>query len=169
MKRRQSRWKPGMVYAVPLADGSFGIAQAGEAMAVNIIYVALFRDRVVTVPEGPPPLVASSALSLAATWRQALNRGEWLSIGQAAEVFQKKHFPNERFASSGYVGAKHYDAGILSGFLSACHGLAPWNIMKDERYYDAILRPGLPRPASAVVLGPSERAEYRKREFGLDA
>jgi hypothetical protein len=99
-KRRQARWKPGMIYAVPLADGSFGIAQAGKAMGgyINVIYVALFAARYPTIPAAPVKLSRTSAVSLTATWRQSLNRGEWFSLGWAAEVFKKSAFPNERFA-----------------------------------------------------------------------
>src|SRR5258706_5398224 len=89
-KRKQSRWKPGTVYAVPLTDRSFGIAQAGEAQApfVNVIYVALFADRYTHIPDAVPALERDSAVSLTATWRQALNRGEWLSLGVAPEIFK---------------------------------------------------------------------------------
>jgi hypothetical protein len=41
-----------MVYAVPLADGSFGVAQAGEVQApfIKVIYVALFAERGLVPP-----------------------------------------------------------------------------------------------------------------------
>jgi hypothetical protein len=168
-KRKQSRWKPGMTYAVPLIDGSFGIAQAGEAMWPNIVYVALFADRCPALPTIPVPLDARTAIALSATWRQALNRGEWLSLTIQPEVFRKSDFPNERFAASGYVGASHSDAGILTGFLCAYHGLGPWNVMFEPGYYDKFLRPGVNRPTQAVVLDEAERQRYRREVMGIDA
>jgi hypothetical protein len=164
----KARWKPGMVYAVPLEDGSFGLAQAIDAMAVNIIYVGVFSDRFPSLPPSPPGLSPSSAVALLATWRQALNRGEWSSLGVAAPAFKKGHFPNERFSAKGFVGAKHYSAGLIAEFLSAYHGLLPWNVMSQENYYDAMLKPGV-SPAEAVVLSPGERLAYRKQHFGLGA
>jgi hypothetical protein len=158
-----------MMYAVPLTDGSFGIAQAGEAMWPNVIYVALFVDRYRETPAAPPLLKAASAVSLAATWRQALNRGEWLSLAWAAEVFKKAEFPNERFSKAGYVGAKTYDAGILADFLSAFHGLVPWNVMHDPDYYDRLLRPGVERPKAALVLDEVAREKYRRETLRVDA
>ena len=122
-----------MVYAVPLTDGSLGIAQAGEAQGemLNVIYVALFSDRHSCVPDEPPPLKREDSIALVATWRQGLNRGDWLTVGHAPEVFRTPEFPNERYAKNGYVGAQHQDTGLLSNFLSAYHGLIPWNVMHD--------------------------------------
>ena len=170
-KRKQSRWKPGTVYAVPLRDGSFGIAQAGEAQGalVNVIYVALFSDRYTRIPDEVPALERESAVSLVATWRQALNRGEWLSVGVAQELFKKSEFPNERYASDGYVGAKNYDAGLLAEFLSAFHGLLPWNVMHNPAYYDGLLRPGLSRPPSVKMLTERERETYRREVLKIGA
>ncbi len=157
-----------MVFAVPLPDGSFGLAQAVDAMMVNVIYVALFSDRFPAVPGSVVTPRASSALSLTATWRQALNRGDWPSVGGAPLAFTKAEFPSERFAASGYVGAKHYDAGILAKFLAAYHGLLPWNVMFDESFYDQLLLDGVKRPSTAVVLGTVERDAYRREHLGIE-
>ena len=158
-----------MVFAVPLPDGSFGLAQAVDAMMVNIIYVALFSDRFPGLPQSTVAPRTSSAVALSATWRQHLNRGDWPSIGVAPPVFKKAQFPAERFALSGYVGAKHYDAGILADLLAAYHGLIPWNGMHDESYYDHFLLPGRKRPATALVLGAAERDAYRRDHLGVGA
>lgn len=160
-----------MVYAVPLADGSFGVAQAGEAQGpfVNVIYVVLFAERYTHIPDQVPTMNRDSAVSLVATWRQALNRGEWISLGVASEIFRKSEFPNERYANKGYVGAENYDAGLLADFLSAFHGLLPWNVMHDPAYYDKLLRPGLPRPQTARILNESDREKYRREVMKIGA
>ena len=158
-----------MTYAVPLSDGSFGVAQAGEAMMTNVIYVALFNNRLASLPDDPPQLQRDAVVALSATWRQALNRGDWPSLKLVPEIFAKSDFPNERFARSGYVGAKHYDAGGLCKFLSAYHGLIPWNVMYDPGYYDQFLLPGAKRPDCALLLGPEARAKYRREVMHVDA
>jgi hypothetical protein len=157
-----------MTYAVPLSDGSFGIAQAGEAMMTNVIYVALFSNRLPVLSDRPPELERQSAVALSATWRRALNRGDWPSLQQIPEAFHKADFPNERFAP-GYVGAKHHDAGVLRDFLCAYHGLIPWNAMHDPAFYDHLLLSGLKRPDGAVLLDDQARAKYRREAFGVDA
>ena len=168
LKPKKSKWVPGMIYAVPLADGSFGMAQAIDAMTVNIIYVAIFIDRTCDIPPTPPKLTRTHAVSLVATWRQHLNSGDWPSIGVGPLVYQKKDFPNEQFAKKGYIGAKHYDIGILQDFLSAYHGIVPWNVNYKEDYYDQFLMLGKERPSNIIWLSPEQRLEYRRNNFGTD-
>ena len=156
-----------MVYAVPLPDGTFGLAQSVDAMAVNIIYVSLFADRLTALPPSTVCPSAATVVALAATWRQELNRGDWFALGVAPVVIEKSQVPNERFAASGYVGATHDDAGILVDLLAAWHGLIPWNVMADESFYDKLLAPGVRRPPTAVLLNAAEREAYRRREFGI--
>ena len=76
--------------------------------------------------------------------------------------------PTEALAAAGYVGAKHYDAGLLSEFLSACHGVLPWNVMYDPAYYEERLISGA-RPAKAIILGEEERTAYRREVLGIGA
>lgn len=168
-KRCQKRYQPGMVYGVPLSDGSFGIAQAYGAQGefVNVIYVALFSNRYDRIPKEMPQLDPNLAVCLHATWKQALNRGEWKSIGVVPELFKKSDFPNERYVRNGYIGATNSDAGLLSKFLSAYHGLLPWNVMFDPHYYDEMLRSGLTRPTSSLVLNDEERDTYRREVLGV--
>ena len=163
------RYKPGMVYAVPLADGSFGLAQAGGSMFPTVIYVALFLERFEAVPAIPPALDESRLASLTATWRKNLNKGEWVPLGVSQLTPGLLNHPTEALAANGYVGAKHYDSGILSEFLSACHGALPWNVMYDPAYYEKLLIAGSVRPAKAVVLSEEERTVYRREVFGVGA
>jgi len=166
---KRPRYKPGMVYAVPLADGSFGVAQAGGSMFSTVIYVALFLDRFEAAPATPPALDHSKLVSLTATWRKNLNRGEWVPLGISELTPGLLSHPTEALAADGYVGANHYDAGLLSEFLSACHGVLPWNVMYDPAYYEKLLIAGAERPAKAVILGEDERTAYRREVFGVGA
>jgi len=138
-------------------------------MMVNVIYVALFADRSPDPLTRPASFDRERVVSLAAIWRQNLNRGDWKYLGVIPPVVQKPEFPNERFARVGYVGARHYDAGLLADFLSAYHGFLPWNVLHDEGFYDQLLAPGVARPSTAVVLGAAEREEFRAREAAARA
>jgi hypothetical protein len=158
-----------MIYGVPLEDGSYGFAQAVDAMMTNVIYVALFAHRVSAEPDNAPDLVGRDAISLSATWRQHLNGGTWKALDVRQISCPKSAFPNERFAATGYVGAKHHDAGMLAEFLAAYHGLMPWNVMVDENYFDKLLAPGVIRPSTAVVLDPERRVAYRRAKFGVSS
>ena len=166
---KRPRYKPGMVYAVPLADGSFGVAQAGTQMFPTVIYVALFLDRFEAVLAIPPALDESKLVSLTATWRKNLNKGKWVPLGVSELTPGLLNHPTETLAAGGYVGAKHYDAALLSEFLSACHGALPWNVMYDPAYYEKLLISGTARPSEAVILGEEERTAYRREVFGVGA
>lgn len=169
MQLKHPRYKPGMVYAVPLADGAYGLAQVGIPMFPAVIYVALFLDRFEALPAGLPKLDESRLISLTATWRKNLNKGAWIPLGVGELTPALLKHPTEALAASGYVGAKHYDAGLLSEFLSACHGALPWNVMHDPAYYDKLLVFGLARPERAVMLGEEDRTAYRREVFGVGA
>jgi len=160
-KFKKARWKPGTVYGVPLSDGRFGIAQAVDAMMENVIYVALFSDIVDSPTESLPPLNRENVISLVATWKQSLSNGTWPFLTVKDLVVSKSDFPNERFSANGYIGAKHYEVGIVQKFLSAYHGLMAWNSMADEDYFDTLLAPGINRPENVILLTPEERRIYR--------
>jgi hypothetical protein len=168
-QQKHVRYKPGTVYAIPLADGSFGLAQAGFPMFPTVIYVALFLDRFKAVPCELPQLEGTRLISLTATWRKNLNKGEWIPLGVSELTPGLLEHPTEALAANGHVGAKHYDAGLLSEFLSACHGALPWNVMHDPAYYEKLLVFGAARPEKAVVLGEEERSAYRQEVFGVGA
>lgn len=166
---RRPQCKPGMIYAVPLADGSYGLAQAGEPTIPTVIGVALFLERVGALPCELPKLNSSRLISLTSTWRKNLDNGAWFPLGVAELTPALAQHPAQALASAGYVGAKHYDAGLLSEFLSACHGVLPWNVMHDPTYYEKLLLPGSGRPEKAVLLGEEERTAYRREVFGIGA
>jgi hypothetical protein len=64
--------------------------------------------------------------------------------------------PNQIVIATGTtVGVKHSDAGLIADLLDAWHGLAPWNVMFDENYFDSKLAPGVTRPSTALVLTPA--------------
>ncbi len=168
MKYKRSRWKQGSVYAIPLADGSFGICQAIDSMMKNIIYIAVFSYHFDEVPTEIPSLKKEDILSLGATWRQHLNNGSWATIGVTDPIVEKRDFPNEAFAPS-YVGAKHSDGGLFSKFLSACFGLRPWNTMAKEDYFEAYLNTNNRRPSKLKILDPEARMKYRSEVLGFEA
>ena len=160
-RRKKVKWNYGDVFAVPLVDGSWSMGQAIGSMMTHIVYCAFFDTRFQSLPSSPPLSPRPPIVALLATWKESLNFGDWPVVATSPLVVEVAEFSNERFRAGGYVGAKHYDEGIVADFLSAYHGLAPWNIMADERYYDALLREGVARPASAIVLSGDARQKYR--------
>ena len=157
-----------MVFAIPLEDGTFGIAQAIDSMLENVIYVAIFSNRYEALPKNINHLDKDAVISLNATWKQDLNNGTWAKICVLPPVVKKSDFPNEKFAHNGYIGAKHSSAGLFNDFLSAFHGIVPWNVMANEMYWDEYLNNGNGRPNTARLLSPQERVQYRKEVMGIN-
>ena len=159
--RRRVKWVPGLIFAVPLTDRSWGVGQTSELMMPHWGYCALFSERLPSLDAAVPRPTKKDLVALLAVARQGLASGYWPVIGTGPAVFGKAEFPNERLAASGYVGAQMYDYGLGEELLSAFHGLTPWNTYKEEDYLDTMLAPGVARPAAAKVLSAAERAAYR--------
>lgn len=161
-KFKKIKWQPGMVYVVPLIDGSFGYAQAIDLAMVNVVDLVLFSVRDLGPPEVIPNLGVHDVISYSATWRQSLNGGVWKSLGVFDLIVSKMDHPNQKLIAANAIGIKHSDIGLLSDLLNAWHGLIPWNVMFDEEYYDKKLAKGVSRPKSAVILSPDDRLKYRE-------
>lgn len=152
-----------MVYGVPLPDGSFCFAQAIALAMVTVVDVALYSTRVHETPTSVPKLDRADLISFSATWKKALESGEWLSLGVVELLTKQDESPNQKILKKGTtVGIKHSDIGLLADICQAWHGLIPWNVMFKENYYDEQLAPGVVRSSTALVLSAEERESYRK-------
>src|SRR5688572_10032996 len=110
---KRSRWGPGMLYAVPLVDGTFGYAQAISEAAPNVTDIAVLCRRSSQLPSAPPKVERGEVISLTATWRQDLNNGKWAALGVAALTVPPSEMPNQIIIGTGTtVGLKHSDAGL---------------------------------------------------------
>lgn len=156
-------WRPGLVVAIPVTGGGWGVGQTADLMMPNVGYVALFAHRCESLDIPVPTLARESLIGLVATTRHAVSTGHWPLIDEARPVVATAEFPNERFAVEGYIGAKLYDPGVIEDFLGAYHGLHPWNgDFIEEDFLDQLLLPGRPRPREAILLSPTERIDYRR-------
>lgn len=160
---KRSRWKPGFVYAVPLADGSFGIAQAVAPVGTWAVDLALFANRINELPDEPPLLDRANVVSIQATWRTILNGGWWAKLGVAPLVVQPDECPNQQILSPDErgVGCTHSSQGLLEDFLSSYHGLIPWNLYPAVDF-DNRLFPGVTRPRAAKVLDAASLYLYKQ-------
>ena len=146
-RRKRIQWEHGDLFAVPLTDGSFGIVQAVDHwVPEGGVYVAVTDQRADSLTPVPALDPHARVVALMQVVDNAFDRGWFPRIGPATVLARRKDFPNERFAQSGYVGAKSYTGGILADFLSAWHGLASWTAYKDPEYFDKLLVDGIVRP-----------------------
>jgi hypothetical protein len=152
-RRKRVKWDHGDLFAVPLADGSFGIVQAIDHWMPHWVYTAVTNRRTKEIPATATLDGETRVIALIAVSDNGFDFGTFFRIGPAAPLARRKNFPNERFARTGYVGAISYTGGILANFLSAWHGLASSTAYKDPEYFDKLLVRGVERPPHAVTGG----------------
>lgn len=150
-RRKRVSWEHGDLFAVPLADGSFGIVQAIDHWMPHWVYTAVTDCRAVSPPTDLRSVEAARVISLLAISDREFDFGAFPRVGHASLLARRKDFGNERFAKKGYIGASSYTGGILAAFLSAWHGAAPWNAYKDPAYFDQLLAAGVTRPSQVVI------------------
>jgi hypothetical protein len=161
----RSKCVDGMVYAMPLVDGSYCYAQAISSSMSVVVNLAVFKVRTTTLLSSPPDLLKHDAIAFTATWRRSLNRGDWAALGVHALIVEPTMHPNEMLEDSNGVGVTHSDLGLITNFMNAWFGLEPWNVWYDEQYFDRLLGPGIARPSTAVVLSKEDRDAYRTPEW----
>jgi len=160
--KRTLKWQPGDVFVIPLADGSFGFAQAIAPVMQHVIDFAFFSsksDESIRIPEDLGP---KTVIGIHATWRQAVTGGYWGKVGNTELCIAPEQCPNQLLIKHhNSIGVTHGDIGHVENFLSACHGLLPWNIYKFHPF-DNYLVPGRPRPSAAYELSAADLAIYRQ-------
>ncbi len=146
----KQKWRPGDLFAIPLANGSEMIGQVlgHEASALNSVGCALFDEQVHRQSIESPPV--ERILSVVLTTRDLLDSGAWTVFRNAPVTIPRDQIPFESLRSSGFVGAKIVGSANVTKFASACFGLDPWDGWHDPEYLDRLLFGGRQRPPQAV-------------------
>ena len=160
------KWKTGDVFGVPLSDGTFGVAQAIAPVSSFAIDFAVLGVRYMTLPTAIPVMSSSHVVAVAATWRTVVTGGHWCKLGNDAPVLPPEMCPNQNILAQGtLVGVRHSDWELLQDFMSACHGLLPWNLYPGHDF-DTFLFPGVSRPSLAKSLDEATLHLFRTAQRG---
>jgi hypothetical protein len=164
---KKTRWRSGLVFALPLADGSFGLAQAIAPVQAWAVDLALFSDRFLEIPTEVPSLQRANLISIHATWQRVLNGGHWATIGSAPCVITTDECPNQKLVHLGENGGgcQYSSQEILQDFLSAYHGIIPWNLFPASDF-DQKLCYGVDRPKTARLLDEASLWLFQQAEQG---
>jgi hypothetical protein len=138
------QWDTGDYFLVRLNDGSMVVGQALDLMMKNIVSVAFLERRYNNVESAQKALSVTSPrrseiFAALATWRDPLDEGRWIRIGQGSVLLPQTEWPNEEFRKARWVGARHYNTALVESFLEAFYALRPWNELHDPLYYDRLL------------------------------
>jgi hypothetical protein len=150
-RRKRIKWDYGDVFAVPLVDGTFGLVQTIDHWLPHWIYTAITDGRIDSLPAADATAQPGKLISLLAVDDDPFDFGGFSRMGHTSPMARKSDFSNESFAERGYVGAESYTGSVVAGLLSAWHKLAPWNICKDEMFFDKLLIAGLKRPTNVLL------------------
>jgi hypothetical protein len=162
-KPKPKQWLTGDVFAVPLVDGSFAF---GQVLEKKYCTCALFDLRLMDSSLNQETFRSLQPVSIV-----HLSNGDLLNNGHWQVLFNEKVTVNPNSGQGGRfgeIGSTSYGGcSILEDFSNAYWGLAPWNVMYDENYYDKMLLKGLHRPATILILNEVDRAKYRNEKFGV--
>ena len=153
MPKRKIKWGSGDVFAVPLLNGNLAIGQVLDLMMVNQVRLALYDERFPTLEAIALEAVChpENLISLVASSREQLDYGVWKVIGNKPVSVPLERYPNEQFRHNGWVGAKHYDAGLVEDFLDAYYALRPWDNWFNPGFLDEFLVVGRKRPEGVIL------------------
>ena len=160
--KRTLKWQPGDVFAVPLADGSFGFVQAIAPVMEHAIDFAVLSTRASSPTVKASDVHGCSVIAVHAAWRQAITAGYWGKVFRTELRISPTQCPNQvLIMQNNGIGAQHSSIGLIETFMSACHGLIPWNVHKAHSFDDYLVH-GVARPSLAYVLSPAELAIYQQ-------
>lgn len=145
----------GSAFLIPLDDGSASLAQIVEIVpdVLNSITIAMFDRRIIEL-NSMPKLVSlqnERLVSCQFVTRDLFSNGVWLQIARVPVDISCDRLPYRDTEKHRWIGAKMIGSGNIRKFLSAYHGLRPWNEMLDPDYYSKLLLPGIPVPLTVTT------------------
>ena len=151
-KKKKIEWRQNDLFAIPFLDKAFGIGQILDLQMKNIVRIALYRNKIVTLKdvEIEPLSNRENLISLVATTREQLDYGVWHIFANKDHWIQMPDFPNEQYRENGWIGSKIYDATIMEDFINAFHGLAFWDDWADPLYFDKMLISTSKKPSNLL-------------------
>jgi hypothetical protein len=152
--------RPGDVFLVPLTDGTRGLGQVLMVTkeALDSCICALFSTRTAnTAVCDQSFLDGAEVISVIFVTSELLKQGHWVVTSNCSVVVNAdRYLPLRELEARKFVGAKVIGSGIVQKFLSAFHGLHPWDAWHDPNYLDKLLVSVDKRPENPVLLGKTK-------------
>ncbi len=150
-RRRRVKVRTGQIAAVPLLDGTHALVHV--ALHRHGIFTAHFdhrRQSPEELLEGIEEAMRNKLIAILAVTSDEIEDGHWPVIGEVQPLYPAKMVDQK---------ATSYTANMSRWLFDAYYGLCAWDQMKDPRFFEKVLLPGVPVP-------PTVR--YR-RDFEKDA
>jgi len=155
---KAKKWVVGDVFSMKLKDGTFMFGQVVDThLTAKSPSCAVFELCKKTEEINEQVLNQSKVISIQHNTAEYLSNGTYCILFNA-RPFIDTHGTNKNISRS--------DSALV-GLCNAYCGLAPWNVYYDG-YFDKMLREGVSRPESALVLNEKDRNKYRLEYFGIN-
>ena len=149
-KNNRPELKAGDLFEVRLLDDTLCVGMFHKycRRAMNSYICSFFANRFEHVPSSEEFVRSNcSPISIQFVTRGELDGGNWRIFGNMVPKIKDSDLPDAPFESkNSYVGARIVSAGLISKLLNAYHGLLPWDMMKDDEFFDKLLLPEVCRP-----------------------
>jgi hypothetical protein len=155
MGHRRQRWQVGDVFTVPTSDGLVAVGQVigREPDLPRSATIALFDEKhgSLEAARGNSVLEPNAVFAVLFVTTNHLDSGDWCVIDHREVAIDPRRNPYEHTRENGFVGAKIVGANIVSEFVNAFYGLAPWDDWKDPNYLDSLLISKSAKPVGRLV------------------
>lgn len=129
------------LFSIPLLDGD-----AGRGQIVEVNDERAFALISLSKADQTGAIALDTVISLRAIPLAPFHSGQWTITGFDMIPKTRKLMMHDE----AWLTMDLTEPAIIEAFLSACHGLFPWDGFPDVELFDRMLPPGRTRPANAV-------------------
>ena len=152
MANKKQSWKTGDIFAVPLGNGTYGLAQviSHEQKCMDGVLCA-YSSKVVYELNNITWLPnIDEIISIQITTRDSLDKSIWPVVGFSEPLNIDNYFNIKSLREIKYIGADIRGSGGVNKLLSAYHGVSYWDEYYDPEYFDKLLLAGVIRPKNVL-------------------
>ena len=152
---RPAKWKIGDVFSLKLKDNTFMFGQIiGTHLTPKSPTCAIFEIKRLTEDVSFDELKGSRVISAQNTNGECLNNKTFKVLFNAELLADIKQANKSTFIGD----------GSLLCLCNAYYGLEPWNVLRNDTYYEKMLLKGIERPQGIVLLDWKKRLEADNKQ-----
>ncbi|MCL1043712.1 immunity 26 domain-containing protein [Shewanella marisflavi] len=143
MARKKVKFDVGDVFLVPLEnDAGYGVGTVIEVTpdALNSVLCGFYNIYLASKEDfNVDDVTENKVISLQFTTPDLLKEGVWEVLKKVEPLEANDYFDFDSLKSNGYIGAEIEGSAIIRKFLSAFHGVHPWNCYFKDDYFDEMM------------------------------
>jgi len=143
MARKKVKFDMGDVFLVPLENDAgygVGVVMAVTPDALNSILCSYYDIKLDTKEQFTIDDVnIDSLISVKFTTPDLLEEGYWDIVDNTKPLNPNDYFDFDGLKANGFIGANIRGSAIIRKFLSAYHGVHPWNCYYKDDYFDEMM------------------------------